>query len=115
MWRCTSVAAVQRTKNTDLQDKTEGWIEAAAAAGGGGRDNGSEKVFCPPRVPVPTACTCLRIKHISIFIFMFFFAVSLRPAICLSAGVFFFPLPSFLPAPLPALLLPLAGGWEKKK
>lgn len=48
-WRCTSVAAVQRLKNTDVRDETSG---RAAAGRWGGRDDGRERVFCPPRVPV---------------------------------------------------------------
>lgn len=114
MWRCTSVAAVQRLKNTDLQDKTKGWIEAAAAAGGGG----ARKSFVLPVFPYrpPALVYALNIFP---FLFFMFFLTFLYVLLFIYQSVFFLffsPfLPACLPAPLPALLLLLAGGWEKKK
>lgn len=66
------MAAVQRLKNTDLQDKTKGWIKAAAAAGGEDGTMAARKSFVLPVFPYRPPALVYALNIFPFFFLMFF-------------------------------------------
>lgn len=94
MWRCTSVAAVQRLKNTHLQDKTKGWIKAAAAAGGEDGTMAARKSFVLPMFPYRPPALVYALNIFPFFFLCFFCRFSTSCYLFISRCFFFFPLPA---------------------